>query len=66
VSGHHLGQYSTTIAVYGEVLEELRRTYAECYKLFAAQGALCVAKIKNEQIALPGDYFQRVGVGRRV
>ena len=27
---------------------------------------LCVAKIKNEQIALPGDYFQRMGIGRRV
>ena len=24
---------------------------------------LCVAKIKNEQIALPGDYFQRMGLG---
>ena len=23
---------------------------------------LCVAKIKNEQIALPGDYFQRMGL----
>jgi hypothetical protein len=27
---------------------------------------LCVAKIKNEQIAPPGDYFQRMGIGRRV
>ena len=23
---------------------------------------MCVAKIKNEQIALPGDYFQRMGL----
>jgi hypothetical protein len=26
------------------------------------RGTLCVAKIKNEQIALPGDYFQRMGL----
>ena len=26
---------------------------------------LCVAKIKNAQIALPGDYFQRMGLGLR-
>ena len=26
---------------------------------------VCVAKMKNEQIALPGDYFQRMGLGLR-
>jgi type IV secretion system protein VirB4 len=47
VSGHHFGQYSTTIVVYGECLEELRRTSAECYKLFAAQGAHLIEETYN-------------------
>ena len=39
VSGHHYGQFSTTIVVYGEDLDEVRRTSTECYKVYAAQGA---------------------------
>lgn len=39
VSGHHFGQFSTTIVVYGEDLDEVRRTSTECYKVYAAQGA---------------------------
>jgi type IV secretion/conjugal transfer VirB4 family ATPase len=39
VSGHHFGQFSTTIVVYGQDLEEARQTSAECYKIFAAKGA---------------------------
>jgi type IV secretion system protein TrbE len=39
VSGHHFGQFSITIVVYGEDLDEVRRTSTECYKVYAAQGA---------------------------
>jgi type IV secretion/conjugal transfer VirB4 family ATPase len=38
-SGHHFGQYSTTIVVYGEDLGDVRQAAAECYKIFAAKGA---------------------------
>jgi type IV secretion/conjugal transfer VirB4 family ATPase len=39
VSGHHFGQFSTTIIIYGQDLSEVRSTSAECYKIFAAKGA---------------------------
>ena len=39
VSGHHFGQLSTTIAIYGQDLGDVRQTSAECYKVFAARGA---------------------------
>jgi type IV secretory pathway VirB4 component len=39
VSGHHFGQFSTTIVIYGRDLGEVRQTSAECYKIFAAKGA---------------------------
>jgi type IV secretion/conjugal transfer VirB4 family ATPase len=39
VSGHHFGQFSTTIVIYGQDLEGVRQTSAECYKVFAAKGA---------------------------
>src|SRR3989449_5452587 len=39
VSGHHVVQFSTTIVIYGQDLGEVRRTSAECYKVFAARGA---------------------------
>ena len=38
-SGHHFGQLSTTIVIYGQDLREVRQTSADCYKVFAAQGA---------------------------
>ena len=39
VSGHHFGQFSTTIVIYSQDLREVRQTSAECYKVFAAKGA---------------------------
>ena len=39
VSGHHFGQYSTTIVLYGPELSEVRQSSAECYKIFAAKSA---------------------------
>ena len=39
VSGHHFGEFSTTIIIYGEDLGDVRRSSAECYKVFAAKGA---------------------------
>jgi type IV secretion system protein VirB4 len=39
LSGHHFGQFSTTIVVYGQDLGEVRQAAAECYKIFAAKGA---------------------------
>src|SRR5882762_8916914 len=39
VSGHHFGQFSTTIVVYGTDIGDVRQTSAECYKVFAAKGA---------------------------
>jgi type IV secretion/conjugal transfer VirB4 family ATPase len=39
VSGHHFGQFSTTIVIYGQDLGEVRQATAECYKIFAAKGA---------------------------
>jgi type IV secretion/conjugal transfer VirB4 family ATPase len=39
VSGHHFGQFSTTIVVYGQDLGEVRQAAAEYYKIFAAKGA---------------------------
>jgi type IV secretion system protein VirB4 len=39
VSGHHFGQFSTTIVIYGQDLAEVRQSAAECYKVFAAKGA---------------------------
>jgi type IV secretion/conjugal transfer VirB4 family ATPase len=47
VSGHPFGQFSTTILVYGESLEDVRQTSSECYKLFAAQGAHLIEETYN-------------------
>ncbi len=39
VSGHHFGQFSTTIVIYSPDMAKVRETSAECYKVFAAKGA---------------------------
>lgn len=39
VSGHHFGQFSTTVVVCGQDLGDVRQTSAECFKVFAAKGA---------------------------
>jgi len=39
VSGHHFGQFSTTIVIYSQDLSDVRSTSAECFKIFAAKGA---------------------------
>src|SRR6266852_507313 len=37
VSGHHFGQFSTTIVIYSPDMAKVRETSAECYKVFAAK-----------------------------
>jgi type IV secretion system protein VirB4 len=39
ISGHHFGEFSTTIVIHGHDLGEVRQTSAECYKVYATKGA---------------------------
>lgn len=39
VNGHYFGQFSMTVVLYDEDRTKLKRSVAECFKVFATQGA---------------------------